>query len=319
MVLADPTGELTRLHTAAASTRRRSPRRSSRGCRRPGSPLRIARKTIHRGDVTYIAGCLFRALGVCAHALHAHARRWVVNEKGLIAAAGALPGAPAGFAARAHGLLARVGSTPDELAATLDAAAALVAEVERAVRLIPVARPATAGAPSDHAPDGRLDGQHDRRLSRARLLRTRPPPCPTSPGCRRCRRRRPAARPAAARPSPARPSGRPRSGTAARTSAPRAPPDGLDAACPPTPGAPARRPAADHRALGHGVARLRASPRPTPASRRRPSRAAPQRATAARGTGTAGTGCATGAGPLDTTRPTRVPDCHLRARAAGCC
>ena len=56
-----------------------------------------------------------------------------MNEKGLIAAAGALPGAPAEFAARAHGLLARVGGTPDELAATLDAAAALVAEVERAI------------------------------------------------------------------------------------------------------------------------------------------------------------------------------------------
>ncbi len=76
---------------------------------------------------------MFRALGVCAYALHARARRWVVNEKGLIAAAGALPGAPADFAARAHGLLARVGGTPEELIATLDAAAALVAEVERAV------------------------------------------------------------------------------------------------------------------------------------------------------------------------------------------
>ena len=72
---------------------------------------------------------------MCAHALHARARRWVVNEKGLIAAAGVLPGAPAGFAARAHGLLARVGSTPEELATTLDAAATLVAEVERAVGL----------------------------------------------------------------------------------------------------------------------------------------------------------------------------------------
>jgi len=133
VVLADPTGELTRLRTAAG--RYPEALAATLVARLPeaGFTLAIARKAIHRGDVTYVAGCLFRALGVCAHALHAHARRWVTNEKGLMAAAGALPGAPTGFAARAHGLLAEVGSTPEQLAATLDAAAALVAEVERAV------------------------------------------------------------------------------------------------------------------------------------------------------------------------------------------
>ena len=133
VVLADPSGELTRLHTAATEYPEALAATLVARLPEAGFTLAIARKTRHRGDVTYVAGCLFRALGVCAVALHAHARRWVVNEKGLIAAAGALPGAPAGFAARAHGLLAGVGSTPDELAATLDAAAALVGEVERAV------------------------------------------------------------------------------------------------------------------------------------------------------------------------------------------
>ncbi|HEY0815279.1 MAG TPA: hypothetical protein VGE11_18575, partial [Pseudonocardia sp.] len=93
----------------------------------------IARKAVARRDVVYVAGCLFRALGVCAFVLHAHEGRWVVNEKGAIDAAGALPGAPAAFADRAHALLARVGDTSDELTATLDAAAALVAQVERSV------------------------------------------------------------------------------------------------------------------------------------------------------------------------------------------
>ena len=92
---------------------------------------------MNRGDVAYVAGCLFRALGVCAYALHAHAGRWVLNEKGLITAAAALPDAPADFAARAHGLLARVGGTPDALVVTLDAATALVAEVESAVLRTP--------------------------------------------------------------------------------------------------------------------------------------------------------------------------------------
>ena len=133
VVLADPTGELTGLHTAA--TDYPEALGATLVARLPEAlfTLDIARKTIHRGDVVYIAGCLFRALGVCAHAVHAHARRWVVNEKGLIAAAGALPAAPADFAARAHRLLATVGGTPDELAATLDAAAELVAEVERGI------------------------------------------------------------------------------------------------------------------------------------------------------------------------------------------
>jgi hypothetical protein len=133
VVLADPTGELTGLHTAAGQYPEALAATLLSRLPEAGFTLAIARKTIHRGDVTYVAGCLFRALGVCAHALHAHARRWVVNEKGLIAAAAALPGAPTRFAARAHGLLAEVGSTPEQLAATLDAAAALVAEVERAV------------------------------------------------------------------------------------------------------------------------------------------------------------------------------------------
>jgi hypothetical protein len=133
VVLADPTGELTRLHDAAADYPEALATALLVRLPEAAFTVAIARKTIHRGDVVYIAGCLFRALGVCAHALHAHARRWVLNEKGLIAAAGALPGAPADFAARAHGLLARVGGAPDELAATLDAATALVAEVEQAV------------------------------------------------------------------------------------------------------------------------------------------------------------------------------------------
>ena len=133
VVLADPSGELTRLHTAAAAFPEALATALVARLSEATFTLDIARKTVHRGDVAYVAGCLFRALGVCAYALHAHADRWVVNEKGLISAAGALPGAPTDFAARAHGVLARVGGTSDELAATLDAAATLVGEVERAV------------------------------------------------------------------------------------------------------------------------------------------------------------------------------------------
>ncbi|WP_155386906.1 nucleotidyltransferase domain-containing protein [Catellatospora paridis] len=49
-------------------------------------------------DRVYVAGCLFRAVGVMAQALHGRAGRWTVNEKGLVASAARLPIAPAGFA-----------------------------------------------------------------------------------------------------------------------------------------------------------------------------------------------------------------------------
>jgi hypothetical protein len=138
VVLADPTGELTALRAAA----RRYPEALARRLAETsvweaGFAVTIARKAVGRGDAVYVAGCLFRAVGLCAHALHAHARRWLIAEKGAVAAAAALPGAPPAFADRAHGLLGHPGTTPAELAAAVDAAAALVAEVATVCRPAP--------------------------------------------------------------------------------------------------------------------------------------------------------------------------------------
>ena len=94
----------------------------------------IARKAISRGDTTYVAGCLFRTVELCAHALHGRAGRWLVNEKGAVDAAGRLPAAPAGFSARAHGVLASLGDGPETLAAAITSASALVDDVEAACR-----------------------------------------------------------------------------------------------------------------------------------------------------------------------------------------
>ncbi len=138
VVLADPTGELTALRAAA----RRYPEALARRLAETsvweaGFAVTIARKAVGRGDAVYVAGCLFRAVGLCTHALHAHARRWLIAEKGAVAAAAALPGAPSGFAERAHGVLGHPGTTPAELAEAVDAAAALVAEVATACRPAP--------------------------------------------------------------------------------------------------------------------------------------------------------------------------------------
>jgi hypothetical protein len=66
---------------------------------------------------------------LCAHALHAHDRRWLVNEKGAIASAGRLPCAPADFERRVCGVLGSVGTSPAELAATIEDATRIVDEV----------------------------------------------------------------------------------------------------------------------------------------------------------------------------------------------
>lgn len=76
------------------------------------------------GDVLYVSLCLSRAVGILAQVLLAHHRVWCLNEKGALAAAAALPGAPPDFRARAEAALA-----------ALDVAAAegLVSEVRRSV------------------------------------------------------------------------------------------------------------------------------------------------------------------------------------------
>jgi hypothetical protein len=115
-VLADPTGELTSLHTV---TQNYPPRLRDavilRALWEADFDLMIAAKAVSRSDTTYLAGCLFRAVELCAHALHAHAGQWLINEKGAIHAAGNLPATPTNFAERAHHILARIGRTPAEL------------------------------------------------------------------------------------------------------------------------------------------------------------------------------------------------------------
>ena len=67
-----------------------------------------------------------------AHALHAHEGRWVVNEKGLVDEAAALPSAPARFDERARATQAGA-VTAAGLAARLETAEALLADVRAAV------------------------------------------------------------------------------------------------------------------------------------------------------------------------------------------
>ncbi|MEV0153676.1 nucleotidyltransferase domain-containing protein [Micromonospora sp. NPDC050686] len=128
-VLADPTGELTALRAATLAYPAALGDALVSGGWEAGFLVDGAAKGAVAGDAAYVAGCLFRAVGVLVQALHGRAGRWLVNEKGMVASAGRLPGAPPGFASRAQALLGAVGRTPEELARTLADARRLVADV----------------------------------------------------------------------------------------------------------------------------------------------------------------------------------------------
>jgi predicted nucleotidyltransferase len=128
-VLADPDGELADLR---AQTRRYPAALGEalvRGLWEADFAAGLAGYGAAGADPTYAAGCLFRAVGVACHALHGHARRWLINEKGMVASAGGLAGAPPEFAGRAHALLAGVGTSTGEIARTVARAQELIAQV----------------------------------------------------------------------------------------------------------------------------------------------------------------------------------------------
>ena len=136
LVLADPSGELAALRERFAVYPTALTDALVAGLWEADFLIGGARKAVSRGDAVWIGGCLFRALGVCAHALHGAAGRWLINEKGAIAAAAALPGAPERFRDRADAVFACVDGDPAHLALALDAAADLVLDTADACAMM---------------------------------------------------------------------------------------------------------------------------------------------------------------------------------------
>jgi hypothetical protein len=129
VVLADPDGELTGLKQHAAFY---PPKLVKAVLDRLGEAefiLGALPKSASRGDLAFVAGSLFRVVGLCAHAVHAKAGRWVISEKGLIDAAGQLPQAPPHFASRARSVLGALGTEPEHLHTAISSATALVADI----------------------------------------------------------------------------------------------------------------------------------------------------------------------------------------------
>jgi hypothetical protein len=136
VVLADPAGELAALRERTAVYPPALAEALVAGLWEADFLIAGGRKGVTRSDAAWVAGCLFRAMGVCAHALHGAAGRWLVHEKGAIAAAAALPGAPERFKERVDAAFAGVDGDPVHLTAALDAAADLVLDTADACAMM---------------------------------------------------------------------------------------------------------------------------------------------------------------------------------------
>ncbi|MEV6298209.1 nucleotidyltransferase domain-containing protein [Actinoplanes sp. NPDC051861] len=135
-ILADPTGELAALQRRVRVFPRPLADALVAGLWEADFLVGIARKAVTRGDSSYIAGCLFRLAGVCAHALHGAAGQWLINEKGAVASAGALPGAPKSFQGRVDAAFAAINNDPLHLTLAIDIAADLVLETTDACAMM---------------------------------------------------------------------------------------------------------------------------------------------------------------------------------------
>ncbi|MET8146906.1 nucleotidyltransferase domain-containing protein [Actinoplanes sp. NPDC049668] len=136
VILADPAGELAALQERARVFPPALSESLVAGLWEADFLVGVARKAVPRGDSAYLAGCLFRLVGVCAHALHGAAGRWLINEKGAVAAAAALPGAPPRFAERVEAVFAHLDGDPAHLAAALDSAVDLVLDTADACAMM---------------------------------------------------------------------------------------------------------------------------------------------------------------------------------------
>jgi predicted nucleotidyltransferase len=90
--------------------------------------LANARKSLDRGDVSYLAGCAFRAVACLCQTVFALNGVYLLNEKGAVAAVDDFARRPMDFAARVRRLFADLGSGAH--AAGLDRLDALIVETQ---------------------------------------------------------------------------------------------------------------------------------------------------------------------------------------------
>ncbi|MEU1282700.1 nucleotidyltransferase domain-containing protein [Kitasatospora sp. NPDC005856] len=131
--LADPAGELTRLKRQTTDYPEPLREALTAATWEAGFLLDTAAKSVERADTLHVSLCLSRAVGVLVQALHAHHRRWCLNEKGALAFAEQLPDTPKHFGRLARDLLAAPGGSAAELAATVTRARELTRQTVAAL------------------------------------------------------------------------------------------------------------------------------------------------------------------------------------------
>ncbi|MFD7446461.1 nucleotidyltransferase domain-containing protein [Streptomyces sp. NPDC059909] len=121
-VLADPSGELADLRARTATYPDPLRKALVEAAWEADFSVAAAAKSVgagvEPGDALHASLCLSRAFGVLTQSLHAHHRRWLLNEKGALAAAASLPSAPPDFASRVTALLRTLNA--DAVAAAAD-------------------------------------------------------------------------------------------------------------------------------------------------------------------------------------------------------
>jgi len=84
-----------------------------------GFALDTAVSAAGRGDITYVAGCAFRAIACLCQVLFAANRRYLTNEKGAVGLADSFDIRPPRFRERVTETLARLSDAPADLQAVL--------------------------------------------------------------------------------------------------------------------------------------------------------------------------------------------------------
>lgn len=129
-LLYDPSGELAGLKSLTAVYPKELRRAIiGRYLWEAGFALDTARKAAGRGDVFYVAGCLFRCAACLVQALFALNERYFVNEKGSLRAVRSFEKRPEEFEETVAGMLARPGGEAGRLADSIGRLGGLVLEV----------------------------------------------------------------------------------------------------------------------------------------------------------------------------------------------
>jgi hypothetical protein len=90
--------------------------------------LRVAQKSATRGDISHVAGCVFRSASCLLQMVFARNGAWLINEKGALALAGAFAHTPKDLRLRTESAFADLAAGPEGLLRALGTIGDLIDE-----------------------------------------------------------------------------------------------------------------------------------------------------------------------------------------------